>query len=89
MTEDEFIAQMAEAATSHSWSQGLDFSGFGDRVAISTPRAHLNGLEELLDVSLFRSRLEELESNQYLASYLKEKVTCFLSAWRRQEQNLD
>ena len=89
MAEDEFIAQMAEVAASHSWSQGLGFSGLGDRVAISTPRAHLNGLEKLLDVSQFRSRLEELEANQTLASDHKEKVSRFLSAWREQEENPD
>ena len=84
MAEDEFIAQMAEVAVSCLWTPGL-----GDRVAISTSRAHLNGLEKLLDISQFRSRLEELEANQCLASDHKEKVTCFLSAWRRQEQNSD
>lgn len=78
---DEFVGRLAEAFTGHSWTQG-----FGDHVARRHVRASVDNLESIIDVSRFRSRLEEIEENEAADSVISEAVSGFLEAWRNRER---
>lgn len=82
----ESIALLAKAFTSESWSQGMGVGGLGDRVAVRSFRVSVKGLEELLNIGEFRRRLEELESGEDIEEKLKNDISVFLDAWRRQEK---
>lgn len=82
--DDGAIAYFAKAFTSESWSQTM-----GDRVAIRRIEAGVSGLPSILDVDLFRRRLEALEQNRTLESPHGEYVHTFLEAWRKKEVGED
>ncbi|MCZ6863214.1 MAG: P-loop NTPase fold protein [Alphaproteobacteria bacterium] len=84
LADDVAIAQLAKAFTGESWSQSL-----GDRVSMRHTRAGVGGLETILDVGMFRERLEELESSNALDNPHKENVQTFLKAWREKESGKD
>jgi predicted KAP-like P-loop ATPase len=82
MKDDAMIAALAKAFTSYSWSQST-----GDRVAMRNIRAEVDRLDELLDVSKFRKRVEELAAKN-AADDGGVAVREFLSAWQRREKGL-
>jgi len=85
MKDDASVAKLTKAFTSESWSQGLGMIGLGDRVSVPKVRASVSSLEEILDITEFRCRLEEMEKKKTLdKEHLKDVVT-FLEAWRKQE----
>jgi predicted KAP-like P-loop ATPase len=86
---DEAICILAQAFTGESLSQGIGMFGLGDRVAMRTVRASVDGLERILDVGEFRRRLEEMEKSETLDEKLREGVVVFLEAWRRQDAGDD
>lgn len=83
---DESVSMFAKAFTGESLSQGMGMFGMGDRVAMRSIRASINGLDKLLDVDQFRKRLEEIEKKESLNKELKDNVLIFLEAWRKQEK---
>jgi hypothetical protein len=63
---DEAVALLAKAFTTETWSQGMGLVGLADRVAIRTPQAMIERIDHIVDTSLFRKRLEELEQSKSL-----------------------
>lgn len=86
LTEDIPTAYLAKAFTVESWSQGMGMLGLGDRVAMPSARASVDGLDSILDVDVFRQRLEKLEADGTLDSPHKENVGTFLEAWRKRDK---
>ena len=86
---DESVSMFAKAFTGESWSQGMGMAGLGDRVAMRSVRASVEGLERIIDVGEFRRRLEEIEKDESLKEDLKKNVLIFLEAWRRKEKGED
>lgn len=83
---DESVSMFAKAFTGESWSQGMGMFGMGDRVAMRSIIASVNGLDKIMDVDQFRKRLEEIEKKESLNNELKDNVLIFLEAWRKQEK---
>jgi len=73
---DESVRKLAVAFTSHGWSHG-----FGDLVARRTTNAQVESLGQLMDVTRFRQRVEEVATTGQAP-----EVVEFLNAWQRQEQ---
>jgi predicted KAP-like P-loop ATPase len=80
LDDDQAISHLAKAFTSYGWQQGIGGVGLGDHVARRITHADVNGLDSILDVARFRTRLETLEND---ASY--PHVSAFMSAWRKRE----
>lgn len=89
LEDDVSVSMLAHAFTSESWSQGMGMIGLGDRVAIRNVRASVDSLNSILDVDTFRTRLEAIEANSEFDKKLREFVTIFLDAWRKQETGND
>lgn len=85
LINDESVSQLAEAFTGESWSHSMGMFGLGDRVAMRKPRAHIDGLDRILDVKEFRRRLNEIENGDTLQENRKQCVKIFLDAWRARE----
>ncbi|MBD3330331.1 NTPase KAP [Candidatus Peregrinibacteria bacterium] len=85
LNSDVSVSILARAFTSESWSQGIGMFGLGDRVAIRNVKASVGSLDSIVDITEFRNRLEAIESNAEFDENLKEFVTVFLDAWRKQE----
>lgn len=86
---DESVSMFAKAFTGESWSQGMGMAGLGDRIALRDVRASVDGLEKIIDVKEFRSRLEKIENEDLLDIKFKRNVLVFLDAWRRKEKGKD
>ncbi len=86
MDSDSGLAQLARAFTSHSWSQGMGFSGLGDLVAKRSSRANVRSLHEIMDRDRFRTRLEELAKRTDLPVEDAGAVRTFLDGWIQQEK---
>lgn len=80
---DKAVSAFAHAFTGESWSHSM--GGLGDRVTTRSFIAQTGSLEQVMDVSEFRRRLEELEGCKSLDEQEKESVRIFLEAWRKQE----
>lgn len=87
--DDKGIVQLAKAFTGESWSQGLGIAGLADRVSMPSVRAQVDSLESIMDIEVFRRRLEELENSDILGTSDKEAVHVFLEAWRKRESGED
>jgi predicted KAP-like P-loop ATPase len=85
---DTSVSMLAKAFTGESWSQGMGVSGLGDRVAIRSVTAMVNGLEHIMNVHKFRNRLEEMEGSEVLDREIRDDVLIFLEAWRMQERGI-
>lgn len=81
MQTDDGIVALVRAFTGSSWDHSSD-----DVVAKRTMRAQTDGLELVLDLDVFRRRVDELASGNKLDSEAREIVTIFLEAWKRQEK---
>ena len=76
---DAAVAKFCVAFTSYSWSRGL--GGLGDTVAQRSTRAQIKGLDKLIDLPVFRERVEQIS-----AAGTSPEVTVFLEAWRGYER---
>jgi predicted KAP-like P-loop ATPase len=89
LKNDQAVSMLAKAFTGESWTQGMGMAGLGDRVAMRDTRASVSGLDQIMDVSEFRRRLEEIEKSEPFDKEQKESVLVFLEAWRKQETGND
>jgi predicted KAP-like P-loop ATPase len=80
LATDGGVKKLAIAFTRHGWKQGYGFSGLGDLVAQRTTNAQVQSLERLIDIAVFRRRVEEVA-----AAGGAPEVTEFLNAWQHQE----
>lgn len=81
---DAAVVKFARAFTTYSWSQGLGMAGLGDTVAKRNTRAGIDSLDKVLDLAVFRSRVEELDARHDTdddGAAIRE----FLEAWRRRD----
>ena len=79
LKSDAAVAKFCAAFTSYGWSQGL--GGLGDTVAKRSTRAQIKGLDKLIDLPVFRERVEQIS-----AAGTSPEVTVFLEAWRGYER---
>jgi predicted KAP-like P-loop ATPase len=79
LSADDGVRQFAKAFTSHGWTHGS-----GDIVARRTTRVSLKGMDRLIDLDLFRLRVEAVA-----ATDVTPELRDFLEAWRRTEQGKD
>ena len=89
LTDDVNAAYLAKGFTSESWLQEIGMSGLGDRVAMRHINAAVNDLHTIMDVKLFRTKLEEIQTLGSIASPYKESIDVFLEAWRKKEAGED
>lgn len=61
----------------------------GDRVYREDDRAQIDGLDRLLDLDEFRTRLREVVSSDHLAQDQQEVVQRLLAAWDARERGHD
>ncbi|WP_128002605.1 KAP family P-loop NTPase fold protein [Piscinibacter defluvii] len=81
---DDGVRLLSKAFTSYGWTQGMGFAGMGDVVAKRITRVSTKGMSRLIDLDLFRPRVEAVAaSNTY------PEVTEFLEAWRRADNGRD
>ncbi|MFN7114649.1 MAG: P-loop NTPase fold protein [Alphaproteobacteria bacterium] len=78
LDNDEMVAHFAKIFTSHSWTHTMS-----DTVTRRTVRAAVSGLDDIIDRTRFRQRLEEIETRD--GDACPEVIKTFLDAWRRQE----
>jgi predicted KAP-like P-loop ATPase len=76
LKDDRAVARLAAAFTSYSWGQSSE-----DLVAKRSDRAQISGLDEIMDVALFRKRLEALETSLPKGSEDHDAISRFLKAW--------
>jgi predicted KAP-like P-loop ATPase len=76
LKEDRAIARLAAAFTSYSWGQSSE-----DLVTKRSDRAQISGLDEIMDVALFRKRLEALETSLPKGSEDHDAISRLLKAW--------
>lgn len=86
LDNDEGVVRLARAFTSHSWSQGMGFSGLGDLVAKRSSRVNVGSLHEIMDPDKFRKRLEELAERTDLPVEDAAAIRTFLDGWKHQEK---
>jgi predicted KAP-like P-loop ATPase len=86
LANDIAAALLARAFTSESWSQGMGMFGLGDRVAMRSTRAAVDGLTSIMDVTAFRNRLQDIAASEALAAPYLDYVRVFLDAWSEREQ---
>jgi predicted KAP-like P-loop ATPase len=79
---DERVAKLAQALTSHGWSQTV-----GDAVAQRITLANISGLDLIIDKDRLRRRVEELAAKDTLREADARVITEFLQAWRRQDSD--
>jgi len=60
--DHRFVVSMAETVTSVAWVTNLGFDGMGDRVSRGSVHIQMEGLDTILDVPRFLSRLDEVGS---------------------------
>lgn len=60
LDDDDFVVSLAEKLIKTSWTQGLSFSGMGDRVSRKHEYVNFESTREFLDVERFRCRVNEL-----------------------------
>lgn len=82
LTTDHGVKLLAKAFTSYAWTQGMGFDGMGDLVAHRITRVDLKGIAKLIDLDVFRPRVEDIAVSD-------PDVDEFLEAWRRAEQGHD
>jgi predicted KAP-like P-loop ATPase len=76
LKEDHAVARLAAAFTSHSWGQSIE-----DLVAKRSDRAQIDGLDKIMDVTRFRTRLEALDASLQNGSDDHGTIGRFLKAW--------
>jgi predicted KAP-like P-loop ATPase len=86
MKDDAMVAIFAKAFTSYSWSQGLGMASLGDRVAKRNTRAGIDSIDQILDKSAFRTRVEEIAAKN-VQDEAGKMVREFLAAWRHRDEN--
>lgn len=84
MTTDEGVKYLASAFTSYSWSQGVGGLGLGDIVAKRSTRAQIQNIDKLMDVAIFRQRVEEVAAGGTM-----QEVAEFLAAWQQFDRGED
>ncbi|MNF97371.1 hypothetical protein D3C84_801980 [compost metagenome] len=82
LTTDHGVKLLAKAFTSYAWTQGMSFDGMGDLVAHRITRVDLKTMAQLIDLDVFRPRVEDIAVSD-------PNVHEFLEAWRRAEQGHD
>jgi len=88
LDSDAMVACFAGMCTSVSWSFGLGgFGDLGDRVSISSVRASVGGLDQIMDVDKFRQRLTEVQAHG--SPQQQQTITTFLNAWERKDRDPD
>jgi hypothetical protein len=83
LSDDQFVVAMAKAIPTVGWTQGMGFDGMGDRVARKTVTVNPAVYEEVLDMSVFGSRIESLLENPALAEADRQALDIYRSAPRR------
>lgn len=82
LTTDHYVKKLAKAFTSYAWTQGLSYDGLGDIVAQRVTRVDIKGMAKLIDLDMFRPRVENI-------AVADPDVHEFLEAWLRAEQGYD
>lgn len=82
LTTDHGVKLLTKAFTSYAWTQGMSFDGMGDLVAHRITRVDLKEMTKLIDLDVFRPRVEDIAVSD-------PNVREFLEAWRRAEQGHD
>ena len=87
LESDDGVLRFAKAFRSYSWTSSLGgFGGLGDTVAKRNTRAAVNGLDEIMNRSRFRERVEQLAGAD-LPTADKSTIQTFLDAWIRRDKN--
>ena len=89
LNDDNALVIFARELTGESWSQGMGFSGLGDRVAQRHMRAQIDENTDILDVDRFRAELQRLQASGQLDEPSQKTVDDFLVAWDRRRDGLD
>ncbi|MDZ4058075.1 MAG: hypothetical protein U1D69_14165 [Polynucleobacter sp.] len=88
LDSDAMVTQFAEMCTSVSWSFGLGgFGDLGDHVSVSSIRASVGGLDQIMNVDKFRQRLAEVQVHG--SPQQQQVITTFLNAWERKDRDPD
>ena len=91
MGEDEAVLKLAKAFLGKSFCHGMGgFDGSpGDLVYRENDRAQIDGLERILDIGVFRSRLEQLVDAPGLHDEDNQIIQRFLTAWNARNDGQD
>ena len=84
MDDNEAVIKLAKAFLGKTFSHGL-----GDLVYRENDRAQIDGLDRLLDLDVFRSRLEQLEDDAGVDDGDRQVIQRFLAAWKAREDGRD
>ena len=84
LANDQSVLKFARTFMSIGWTQGLGFNGLGDLVSTPSDNVPRSGLDDVLDETAFRERLQELDNNPDLSTEDKEIASRYLTAWRSQ-----
>jgi predicted KAP-like P-loop ATPase len=89
--DDDAVVVLARHLTSQSWSHGMGgFGSLGDRVAIPTVQAQIDGSDVIIDMQTFRASLERIDREATIHAEKLAVVRTFLQAWdRRNRQPVD
>lgn len=80
LKDNSAVASLAKGFTAEVWSHSM-----GDNVSVKRHQASIDGLEKLLDVKLFRSRLEECRNDKSLTEEELLSIDTFLTSWEKKE----
>jgi len=84
LDSDEGVVALARAFTGDSWVQESD-----DVVAKRRVIAMIDGIEEIMDKSRFRRRVEEVVTSDRVDNDSRKAAGTFLEAWRSRERGSD
>ncbi|MCW6536310.1 KAP family P-loop NTPase fold protein [Sphingomonas lycopersici] len=82
LESDAALAILARELTSQSWGQSSE-----DLVSVRSDRASIEGLDRLVDLDQFRSKLVSLQARLEAGSAEVEVVSRFLKAWEYRDEN--
>ena len=91
MDDYEAVIKLAKAFLGKSFNHVTDGSDGspGDLIYRENDRAQIDRLDRLLDLGIFRSRLEELEDDAGVDDGDRQVIQRFLAAWKAREDGCD
>ncbi|MUM77393.1 NTPase KAP [Pseudodesulfovibrio sp. F-1] len=84
-TSDQLNDNTAVASLAKAFTTQVRSYSSGDSVSVRRRQASTDGLEKLLDVRLFRSRLEECRYDKSLTEKQRNSIETFLTSWEKKE----
>jgi hypothetical protein len=85
MSDDSAVSKLANACLGKSYSFGMGGLGGtpGDLVYRENDRAQIDGLERIMDVDLFRKRLDHISETSTLPEERMQPIVRLRSAWAK------